>query len=349
MSSGASAAAVNRRVLVARRPVGRPTAEDFALETVALPVLTAGEALIRILWLSIDGFMVGRLRAEENYTSGVAPGDVMQAMAVGEVIASNRSDRRVGDMVVGMMGMQQWFIDRDAVPLSPVDPARGPVQMALGLFGISGWSAYFGLLAVGRPVAGETVVVSAGTGAVGAIVGQIARLHGCRSVAIVGGAEKAALATDVYGYDAAVDRHDPALGARLAAAAPDGIHVYFDNVGGDLYDLVLEQMQPHGRIVVCGRLATAHLVDTALDIGPRDHGRLLVRRLVKTGFLVTDHAPRFAEATAQLMDWHARGQLRLSEDVLHGIENAPAALVRLLTGQNRGKQLVKLADRGDMG
>ncbi|MFN7397776.1 MAG: NADP-dependent oxidoreductase [Sandaracinobacter sp.] len=337
----------NRRILLERRPNGLPQISDFAADCVVVPDVDEGEALVRVLWLSIDGFMVGRLRAEENYTSGVQPGDVMQALAVGEVIQSRRGDRSVGDIVCGQMGMQQWYLDRGNEALWSVDPSAGPLQSALGILGVAGWSAYFGLLDIGRPRPGETVAVSAATGGVGALAGQIARIMGCRTIAIVGTEEKARIALQAYGYDSAVVRRDARFESLLKAAAPDGIDVYFDNAGGDLYDAVLAHMRVHGRIVVCGRLASAHLADTSLDIGPRDHSRLLVRRLCKQGFLVTDFASQFSEATAQLAKWQREHGLHLLEDVLDGIDMAPLGLVRNVQGQNTGKQLIRLTGTGE--
>lgn len=337
----------NRRVIVARRPSGLPQTSDFSLDSIAVDAPAEGEVLVRTLWLSIDGFMVGRLRAEANYATGVGLGDVMQAMAVGEVITSSRSDRRVGEIVCGMMGMQEWFVDRGDVPLMSVDPAHGPIQLALGVLGISGWTAYFGLLDIGRALPGETVAVSAGVGAVGALVGQIAKIRGCRTVAIVGNSLKADLAIKEYAYDAAVVRGTADLAEQLTRAAPDGVDVFFDNAGGDLYDTVLDHMRVHGRIVVCGRIAAAHLTDTLQDVGPRDTSRVLVKRLTKSGFLVSDFAARFPEASAKLAEWRAQGRLRLNEDVLWGIDSAPAALVRLVNGENSGKQLVNLGSGVD--
>lgn len=334
------------QVRVARRPQGLVQESDFSLWRCPIAMPEAGEALIRVLWISIDGFMIGRLRAEDNYAAGVSPGEVMQALAVGEVVASNRPDRCVGEIFCGLMGMQEWYLDRGQVELEKIDPDTGPVQDALGILGFAGRSAYFGLLEVGRPAAGETVAVSAGTGGVGAIAGQIGNISNCRTVAIVGTEDKAIRAVRHYNYSAAVVRHGADFEARLREAAPDGIDVYFDNVGGDLYDEVLAQINVRGRIVICGRLASAHLADTAYDIGPRDASRILVRRLTKQGFLVTDYADRFPEAAAALAAWRNAGRLHLDEDVLDGIERAPEGLTRIVSGKNRGKQLVRLAHMG---
>jgi NADPH-dependent curcumin reductase CurA len=334
---------VNTRIVLKSRPNGLPAIADFAVETAAIPQPGPGEALVEVMWLSVDGFMIARLRVEENYTAGVAIGDVMQAYGIGRVTASNRIDRAIGDIVFGAFGMQQWALDQGSLVGRVLDPAMGPPQSALGILGISGWSAYFGLLDIGQPKAGETVVVSAGTGAVGALVGQIAKLHGCRTIALVGSEKKVRQAIDLYGYDAAIGRHDSDFDAQLKCAAPQGIDVYFDNVGGDLYDRLLPSMAIGGRIVVCGRLATAHLSDTSADVGPRDHNTILVKRLRKRGFLVSDFAARFGEASKTLADWQAKGHIRLAEDVLEGIEQGPAALLRLLSGGNMGKQLIRVA------
>lgn len=333
---------VNKRIVLTSRPVGLPDLDNFAVQEVAIPILQEGQALVEIMWLSIDGFMVGRLRAEENYTAGVAVGDVIQAYGVGRVTESARADRSVGDIVFGMFGLQQWAIDTVGTLNRVIDPADGPIQGSLGILGISGWSAYFGLLEIGQPKAGETVAVSAGTGAVGALVGQIAKIQGCKTLAIVGSDHKARQAIDVYGYSDAIVRHGDDFPSRLQCAAPDGIDVYFDNVGGHLYDQLLSVMNTNGRIVVCGRLASAHLSETSADMGPRDHNVVLVKRLRKQGFLVSDFAARFREASNAISVWQALGQIHLAEDILDGIEHAPAALLRLLSGANVGKQLVRV-------
>jgi NADPH-dependent curcumin reductase len=334
----------NHQVILAKRPAGLPQLTDFEMRMIPLAPIGPDQALVQIIWLSIDGFMIARMRPEENYAAGVNPGDVMQAYGVGRVTQSNRTDRHVGDFVFGPFGMQQWAID-DGNPMTrTLDPAFGPIQSALGIQGISGWSAYFGLLDVGQPKPGETVAVSAGAGAVGALVGQIASLNGCKTIAIVGSEAKAAQTVGEYGYTASVVRGSSDFSERLKQAAPGGIDVYFDNVGGDLYDDVLECINTFGRVVVCGRLATAHLTDTAQDFGPRDHNTLLVKRIRKQGFLVSDYAARFTEATSAIAAWQAEGKIKLAEDVLVGLGQAPAALIRLVTGGNNGKQLVRIAE-----
>lgn len=342
MTSAVLSGAINRQIVFVSRPDGTPCAENFELRSAVRPEPRAGEALIQMRWLSIDGFMVGRLRGEGNYTAGVALGEVMHAFGVGVVAATNRADRSVGDFVFGPLGMQEWAIEGPDLPTRKLDPHLAPVQSALGVLGISGWSAYFGLLEIARPTAGETVAVSAGTGAVGALVGQIARLKGCKTIAIVGSEEKADEACSFYGYTRAVVHRSPSLAQDLVDVSPDGIDVYFDNVGGDIYEAVLPRLNNHGRVVVCGRLATAHLADTSLDHGPRDHNTILVKRLRKEGFIVSDFADRFDEATSELARWVSDGKVILQEDVVDGLERAPEALERLLSGKNRGKQLVRL-------
>ncbi|MFN7230324.1 MAG: NADP-dependent oxidoreductase [Brevundimonas sp.] len=330
----------SRCIVVTSLPCGPINEANFNLEMRALRPLEPGEFLVRLHWLSVDPFMVSRLRAEANYTAGVSVGDVMQAYGVGRVEATNSSQYAHGDFVTGFFGMREWAIDNGESQVRKIDPALGPVQTALGVFGLAGITAYFGLMEVGAPKRGETVAVSAGVGSVGLLVGKIAAFHGCRTVAIVGSDEKVAAAVTTLGFDAAVNRRSARLDLDLAQACPDGVDVYFDNAGGDLYDSVLQHMNVGGRIIVCGRVASAHLAETKLDVGPRDANAILVKRLRKQGFLATDYASRAPEAIATLAEIIREGGTLPPEDVVDGIDQAPRALVRMLRGDNIGKQLV---------
>jgi NADPH-dependent curcumin reductase CurA len=332
---------VNTRIVLKSRPNGLPAIADFAVETAAIPQPGPGEALVEVMWLSVDGFMIARLRVEENYTAGVAIGDVMQAYGIGRVTASNRIDRAIGDIVFGAFGMQQWALDQGSPVGRVLDPAMGPPQSALGILGISGWSAYFGLLDIGQPKAGETVVVSAGTGAVGALVGQIAKLHGCRTIALVGSEKKVRQAIDLYGYDAAIGRHDSDFDAQLKCAAPQGIDVYFDNVGGGHLEAALNAARPYARFAICGMISMYNA--EAPVPGPANMALIIGKNLRLEGFIVSNHWDMMGDFLKELGAWHAQGQLKWRQTVREGIASAPDAFIGLFTGANMGKMLVKLA------
>ncbi len=330
----------NACIKLASKAIGRPSLENFRFEVGEQPTPSEGEALIRVDWISIDPFMVTRIKSRANYEAGVEVGEVMHAYAVGEVIQSNRPDRKVGDAVIGYFGMQSFALDGQNSQSRVIDPSLGSPRLALTLLGMVGLTAYFGLLDIGKPVAGETVLVSAGAGAVGSIVAAIAKLKGCRAVAVVGSDEKTDHCVSSLGYDAAVNRKDPAFPEKLAKACPEGVDIFFDNTGGPIYDEAMKVMNIGGRIIGCGRIAGAHLEDPSQDIGPRDTDAFIVKRLMKKGLLVMDYADRFSEGLADLARWHAEGRISVREDILEGIENAPEGLMRLLSGQNVGKQLV---------
>jgi len=331
-----------RRIILRAKPNGLPKAEDFACETAAVSEPGTGQILVRVDWLSIDGFMAGRLKDQANYAPGVGIGQTMQAFGVGRVVLSGTEHFTVGDYVYGPFGMCEWALMEASPEVKKLDPSLGPPRLHLGMLGISGWTAYVGLFNVGVVRPGETVLVSAAAGGVGAVAGQLAQIGGARAVGIVGSEEKVALATSKFGYAAAISRHDSDFSNRLSAACPNGIDVYFDNTGGAIYDNILDRMNIHGRIVVCGRMANAALADSRQDIGPRDHNDILVKRLRKQGFIVTDYSSDFDRITRTLAALRAEGRLVLPEDIAEGLPNAPGALVRLLRGENLGKQLVRI-------
>ncbi len=340
----------NKQVLLKKRPDGPLTTDLFELSEAALPSPGTNQFLVRAEWLSLDPFMVGRMRAEANYAQGVQLGEVMQASAVGRVIESNNDNFPVGNLYVGMFGLQEYAVSDGSNVSLEVDPERAPASMALGILGMPGMTAYFGLLKAGEPQEGETVLVSACGGPVGGLVGQIAKIKGCRAVGITSVDEKRRYAIDEFGFDEVVlykdDQGNPlpkaALIERIGAACPEGVDVYFDNVGGDIYDATLPNFNIRGRIIVCGRVAAATLSDSSQDVGPRDNSTILVKRLRKQGFLVSDHAPNKVEALDQLTAWLEEGKVRHREDVVDGIERAPEAFIRMMRGDNRGKQLVRL-------
>jgi NADPH-dependent curcumin reductase CurA len=300
---------------------------------------------VRNLYLSVDPAMRGWVNAAANYSEPVAIGAVMRSIAVGEVIESKLDGYATGDVVCGMFGWQEFAAAGAGDIWFKHDPAMAPVSTALGVLGINGLTAYFCLLDVGQPQAGETVVVSTAAGAVGSAVGQIAKLKGCRAVGIAGGAEKVTQCRDEFGYDAAIDYKTADLDVELAAACPDGIDVYFDNTAGRISDAVYRQLAMRARVAICGTASIANW--EPWPEGPRVERHLLVKRARMQGFLLFDYADRFAEARKQLADWLNAGKLTYREDVLGGLEAAPGAIQRLYAGQNRGKQLIKLADAGD--
>lgn len=332
----------NRQWLLANRPAGEPSESDFELGE--NPVLEPGdgELVARALYLSLDPYMRGRMRDAKSYAPPAALGEVMVGGVVAQVMASKNEAFAEGEIVQGNFGWQEYAVS-DGQNVLPVDASLAPISTALGVLGMPGMTAYFGLLEVGQPVAGETVVVSAASGAVGGVVGQIAKIKGCRAVGIAGGAAKCTYLTDVLGFDAAVDyKAVPDLRAALNDTCPDGIDVYFDNVGGATLDTVLSLINLHARIAICGMISEYNL--TAPELAPRPTRALLVNRARMQGLLVHDWADQRADGIAQMAAWIDDGKLRYREDIIDGIENMPAAFLRLLRGQNFGKQLVKAGD-----
>jgi NADPH-dependent curcumin reductase CurA len=339
--AGAMADPVNRRIILARRPDGIPRPEHFELVETPPGEPGPGEILIRNRYLSVDPAQRGWANDAPNYSPPVALGEVMRAMAVGEVVASRHPDYRPGEYLTGMFGWQDYCLAAADRLWFRVDPAVAPISTALGVLGLNGLTAYFGLLEIGQPAQGETVVVSTGAGAVGSAVGQIARIQGCRTVAITGSAEKAAMCRTVYGYDAAIDyRAEGDLDAALAAGCPDGVDVYFDNVSGAISDVVLRHLALGARVVICGTASQASWDPHPL--GPRPERHLLVKRARMQGLLIFDFADRFDEARRRLAAWLDAGKLVYREDVRDGIESAPAALTALYAGENTGKMVIRL-------
>ena len=330
----------NRRLVLRIRPDGIPGPEHFELEQVEVAEPNAGEVLVRNVYLSVDPAQRGWVNAAANYSKPVAIGEVMRALAVGEVVGSGTDALAVGSFLTGMLGWQDYAV-AEAKALRRVDPEVAPISAYLGVLGINGLTAYFGLLDVGRPKPGETVVVSTAAGAVGSCAGQIARIGGCRAVGIAGGAEKVALCGDVFGYDAAVDYKSPGdLGAELRGACPDGIDVFFDNTGGAVLDTVMGLINVGARVVVCGTAATGSWDPP--PTGPRIERAILVNRVRMQGIIIFDYADRYGEATARMARWIDDGRLAYREDITEGLENAPAVLAGLYEGRNTGKALVQI-------
>ena len=301
--------------------------------------LADGQLLIRVLWLSLDPAMRGWIADVANYKDPVPLGSVMIGFTVGEVVLSRHPDYQPGDLVYGNQGWQEWALSDGSDIHHKVDPAWGRPSLALGVLGHTGLTAYLGLLDVGQPKAGETVVVSTAAGAVGSVVGQIARIKGCRVVGLTGSDDKVQTCLDEFGFDAVINYRSTAdLGAALDAACPNGIDVYFDNVAGEIFERVLERLNVRGRIVQNGTIAMKPGALTA----PINR-QILVKRARLEGFLVLDHFDRFPEALADLSVWVADGRIRHREDVMDGLANAGNALVRLLQGVNDGKQILRVA------
>lgn len=335
----------NRRIVLARRPVGEPVTDDFRLETGPVPQPGAGEVLLRTRLLSLDPYMRGRISSVKSYARGVEVGETMVGGTVGEVVASNDADWTPGDLVLAASGWQDYAVAKGKA-LVRVPRAEGvPLSAALGVLGMPGMTAYTGLREIGRPKPGETVVVAAASGAVGSVVGQVAKIMGCRTVGIAGGPDKVAYVKDVLGFDVAVDHRAPDLPARLAEACPGGIDVYFENVGGAVWDAVFPLLNFFARIPVCGLIAQYNAVD-APDGPDRLAGlmrQVLTKRLTLRGFIVSDFAALKPDFDRDMPQWVREGRVKYREDVVDGLENAPAAFIGLLRGANFGKLVVRVA------
>jgi NADPH:quinone reductase len=331
---------VNRQVVLAARPEGFPRDSDFELVESPVPEPGAGEVLVHAQWLSVDPYMRGRMSTARSYAKPTELGEPMTGQVVGEVEASNDSRFASGDTVVGQLGWQDYAVARGGA-LRKIDPTLAPPQTALHVLGATGLTAYFGLFDIGRPKPGDTVVVSGAAGAVGQIVGQLARIAGCRTVVgLAGSAEKVADLTELYGYDVGIDYKREGVNAALKEACPAGVDVYFDNVGGAISETVFRRLALGARVPICGQISQYNLSEA--DLAPRSLGFLIVFRARLEGFLVSDYVHRFPEGLQRLGGWLAEGRLRYREDVTDGLENAPAAFMGMLRGENRGKALVRI-------
>ena len=330
---------MNRQVLLTSRPAGIPQAENFALAEAPVPELADGQFLVRNHYLGVEPAMRGWVSAVANYAEPVPLGGVMRSFAVGEVVASRHPDFEVGARVNGMFGWQEYAVS-DGAGVRHVRERDLPLSLFLGVLGLNGITAYFGLLETGEPKAGETVVVSTAAGAVGSCVGQIARIKGCRTVGIAGGPVKTKLCMDEFGYDAALDYKAPDFAQGLAQALSNGADVYFDNTAGAISDAVHTHLNVGARIVICGTASIASW--DPWPVGPRIERTMLVKRARMQGFLVLDHMHRYDEAIAQLADWVRAGKIRYREEILPGLESAPDAIAGLYRGENLGRRLIGL-------
>ncbi|MGI9450999.1 MAG: NADP-dependent oxidoreductase [Geminicoccaceae bacterium] len=335
----------NRRITLASRPTGLPTQDVFELDEAHVPTPAAGEMVARTIYLSLDPYMRGRMNDVASYTPAVEIGGVMTGGTVCEVVTSSLDGFETGDIVVGYGGWQDYATFK-AGEARKVDPSIAPISTALGVLGMPGHTAYGGLTEIGKPQAGETLVVAAASGAVGSVVGQIAKIKGCRVVGIAGDDAKCAYVKDELGFDAAVNHKAHNFTDQLAAACSDGIDIYWENVGGPVFDAVLPHMNPFARIPVCGLIHWYNTTElpTITDPTPKLMRKILVNRLTIRGFIVFDFNHLEADFLRDVSGWIRDGKLRYREDIRQGLENAPEGLIGLLQGQNFGKMLIQVSD-----
>ena len=332
--------AKNMQVLLASRPAGWVKESDFRIVETPIPAAGAGQVLVKNLYLSLDPYMRGRMNDTRSYAAKVEIGQVMTGETVGEVVESQNPKFKAGDTVAGRVGWQHYALS-DGSELRKVDPNLVPISTYLGVVGMPGVTAWVGLLDIGQPKPGETVVVSAASGAVGSVVGQLAKMKGCHVVGVAGGKEKCAYVTKELGFDLCIDHRAGALERQLAEATPKGIDVYFENVGGPLLDAVLMRCNPFARIPLCGMVSQYNATDDRY--GVKNLMMAVGMRIKLQGFIVSDHMERWPEALKQLGQGVRDGKIKYRETVTEGLENAPRAFIGLLKGENFGKQLVKLA------
>ncbi|MDA0709356.1 MAG: NADP-dependent oxidoreductase [bacterium] len=334
-------AEMNRQVTLAARPKGLPKVTDFQIIETPMPELGGGEVLIKTLFLSVDPYMRGRMNEGGTYARGVNIGEVMTGGTVGEVISSTDPTLQPGDIVQSQLGWQAYGKTFGS-EVRKIDPDLAPISTSLGVLGMPGLTAYFGLLEVAKPVKGDLVLVSGAAGAVGSLVGQIARLKGCRAIGIAGGSEKIAYIVDDLGFDGAFNYKRAAdYDEELTRLCPEGIDVYFDNVGGPISDAVFPHMNVFGRISVCGQISQYN--QSIPEPGPRTTWHFIAQRLTMRGFLVFDFAEHYVKALKELAGWVRSGNLKYREDIWEGLENAPGAFIDMLQGGNMGKRLIKVA------
>ncbi|MES0871503.1 NADP-dependent oxidoreductase [Pseudovibrio sp. SCP19] len=337
---------VNRQIVLAERPVGAPTSQNFRLEDAAIPTPGEGEMLLRTVYLSLDPYMRGRMSDAKSYADPVEIGAPMVGGTVSVVVKSNLKGFAEGDWVVSLGGWQDYSISKGEMVFNLGKEPAMP-SWALGIMGMPGFTAYAGLLEIGEPKPGETIAVAAATGPVGATVGQIGKIKGCRVVGIAGGAEKCKHAVENLGFDVCLDRNSPTFAQDLKDACPDGIDVYFENVGGAVFDAVLPLLNPHARIPLCGLISQYNA--TSLPDGPDRigmlMGTLLVKKIRMQGFIIFDSFPNlYPKFAADMQQWIAQGKVKYREQMVDGLENAPDAFMGLLEGKNFGKVVVKVGD-----
>ena len=333
---------IARRIVLASRPAGEPAAENFRLEEFRIPLPGPGEVLLHALFLSLDPYMRGRMSDAPSYAAPVAIGGVMEGGAVSKVIASNNDAYKPGDLVLGHTGWQTHALS-NGKGLRKLDPEATSVSYALGVLGMPGMTAYFGLAEIGKPQAGETLVVAAASGAVGSVVGQIAKIKGARAVGVAGGADKCRFVKEELGFDACIDHRAPDFAVQLKAACPNGIDVYFENVGGKVFEAVVPLLNNYARVPVCGVISqyNASSSDPGTNWVPSLMRTVLSKRINMRGFIVSDFYSRREEFNKEMVPWVKEGRVKYREHVIEGLENAPRGLIGLLRGENFGKTLVR--------
>ncbi len=332
---------INHQFRLAARPVGLPKRSDWNYTEEPVREPGPGEVLVKVLYLSLDPAMRGWMNEGKSYIEPVKIGDVMRAFGAGRVMASNNPGFSVGDHVTGVFGIQEYAMS-DGKGLNKIDPNLLPLPVFLSALGITGLTAYFGLLEVGQAKAGDTVVISGAAGATGMVVGQIAKIKGCRAVGIAGGPQKCAYLTKELGFDAAIDYKSEDVSKALRQHCPNGVNVYFDNVGGDILDAVLAQLARGARVVICGAISQYN--STTGIKGPSNYLSLLINSARMEGFIVFNYASRYGEAAREMAGWIAAGKLKSREDVVEGFQTFPDPLLKLFRGENVGKLMLKVAE-----
>ncbi|MEH7444016.1 NADP-dependent oxidoreductase [Bacillus sp. JJ1122] len=334
---------VNRQIVLANRPKGMPGAETFQFVEHDIRELAEGEVLLRTLYVSVDPYMRGRMQDAESYIEPFQLGKAIEGGSIGEVVESKSENFKQGDIVIGMFGWQTHYAAKEK-EIRKIDPSLAPISTYLGILGMTGLTAYFGLLDIGKPKEGETVVISGAAGAVGSVVGQIAKIKGARVVGIAGSEDKISFLKDELQFDEAVNYKTAGdLKQEISEACPNGVDVYFDNVGGEVSDAVLANLNRYARIPVCGSISSYNL--ESVDVGPRVQTTLIKKSVLMQGFTVGDFSARFQEGAIQLGKWLQEGKLQYRETIREGFENIPNAFLDLFNGNNTGKLLVKVADR----
>lgn len=333
----------NKQVLLANRPVGLPQLSDWQIVDADIPPLSSGDVLVKNIYISLDPAMRGWMTASKSYIRPVEIGEVMRASGAGKVVSSENERYKVGDYVVGTFGVQEYYRAKEGKGLTKVDTSLAPLAKWMSVLGMTGMTAYFGLLDVGAPKEGDVVVVSGGAGAVGSIVGQIAKINGCKVVGIAGGADKIAYMRDELGFDEVIDYREGNLRSALRKACPEGIDVYFDNVGGEILDICLSMLRMKARIVICGAISQYNATEGVS--GPKNYLSLLVNRARMEGFVVFDYADRYKIAAMQMARWMQEGKLKSTEFIVKdGVETFPENLLILFGGDKIGKLLLQVAE-----
>jgi len=332
---------LNHKFELAARPVGLPKRSDWKYAEEPVRDLRDGELLVKLLYISLDPAMRGWINEGKSYVPPVAIGEVMRAGGLGRVVDSKNPAFASGDCVTGLLGVQEYAVS-DGKNLMKIDPKIAPLPVYLGALGMTGMTAYFGLLDVGQPKPGDTVVISAAAGATGMVAGQIAKIKGCRAIGIAGGPQKCEFVVKQLGFDAAIDYKSEDVRKALQQHCPKGIDIYFDNVGGDILDAALSQLARGARVLICGAISQYN--NTTPIKGPSNYLSLLVNRATMKGFLVFDYASRYAEAAREMAGWYAAGKLKTREDIAEGFDNFPEVFLKLFKGENTGKLMLKVAD-----